>query len=101
MGLHSVDTRIPPPRFQTKRSPSFMKRFPKTKRNSFFLPSSDVTLLQPLLSSPLSEGEIFLGLPSNREPFLPASGKWHVNYGVPVPNWDVPLHQNFKNQEPK
>ncbi|GFW23368.1 putative retrovirus-related pol polyprotein from transposon opus [Trichonephila clavipes] len=25
-----------------------------------------------------------------------ASGKWYVNYGVPVPKWDVPPHQNFK-----
>ncbi|GFY19315.1 hypothetical protein TNCV_4127021 [Trichonephila clavipes] len=24
------------------------------------------------------------------------SGKWHVNYGVPVPKWDVPPHQNFR-----
>ncbi|GFW56129.1 hypothetical protein TNCV_3852971 [Trichonephila clavipes] len=24
-----------------------------------------------------------------------ACGKWHVNYGVPVPERDVPPHQNF------
>ncbi|GFW99313.1 nucleic-acid-binding protein from transposon X-element [Trichonephila clavipes] len=25
-----------------------------------------------------------------------ANGKWHVNYGVPVPKWDVPPHQNYR-----
>ncbi|GFU54110.1 hypothetical protein TNCV_109351 [Trichonephila clavipes] len=27
-----------------------------------------------------------------------ASGKWHVTYGVPVPERDVPPHQNFRNK---
>ncbi|GFV67004.1 hypothetical protein TNCV_356901 [Trichonephila clavipes] len=26
----------------------------------------------------------------------PASGKWHVTYGVPAPERGVPPHQNFR-----
>ncbi|GFW24944.1 hypothetical protein TNCV_3846781 [Trichonephila clavipes] len=55
-----------------------MKRFLKTKRNSFFLPSSDVTAAPALTLLPLSEGETFLGLPSNREPFLPCLSQSHA-----------------------
>ncbi|GFY32016.1 hypothetical protein TNCV_2621531 [Trichonephila clavipes] len=35
-------------------------------------------------------------LPSALVRVVGHSGKWHVTYGVPVPERDVPPHQNFR-----